>query len=63
MGGMPGKEMGVVKGGRLGMPGMLGGAGAGIVTPVKIGGGGSAKSVVTRKSPLLVEGGPKMAYK
>ncbi len=44
---MPGRDMGVVSGGRLGMPGILGGAGAGIVTPVKIGGGGggSAKSV------------------
>ncbi len=57
--------MGVVKGGRLGMPGIFGGAGAGIVTPVKIGGGSSAKSVEafvgTTKSSFVVEGGPKIA--
>ncbi len=57
--------MGVVKGGRLGMPGIFGGAGAGIVTPVKIGGGSSAKSVEafvgTMKSSFVVEGGPKIA--
>lgn len=29
MGGMPGREMGVVSGGKVGMPGMFGGAGAG----------------------------------
>ena len=34
--------MGVVRGGRLGIPGIVGGAGGGIVTPVKIGGGASA---------------------
>lgn len=45
MGGMPGREMGVVSGGKLGMPGMLGGAGAGMVTPVNMGWGGSAKFV------------------
>lgn len=45
IGGIPGREIGVVNGGKLGMPGILGGAGAGIVVPVKMGGGGSAKSV------------------
>lgn len=42
---MPGREIGVVNGGRLGMPGILGGAGAGIVTPVNIGAGSSAEFV------------------
>lgn len=45
IGGMPGREIGVVRGGRLGMPGILGGAGAGIVVPVNIGGGASARSI------------------
>lgn len=63
MGGMPGKVMGVVRGGKLGMPGMLGGAGAGMVTPVNIGGGSAGGSAAwTMKSSLLdAGGGPKMA--
>lgn len=39
MGGIPGREMGVVRGGKVGIPGMLGGVGAGrsVDEPEKIG--------------------------
>ena len=69
MGGIPGSEMGVVRGGRLGIPGIVGGAGGGMVTPVKIGGEASVAGVTfgsvdgIKSSFGDVGGGPKIACK
>lgn len=67
MGGIPGREIGVVRGGRLGIPGIVGGAGGGMVTPVNIGGEASDGDVTLdsadgiKSSPGVVGGGPKIA--
>ena len=68
MGGIPGKVIGVVKGGRVGIPGIVGGVGAGIVTPVKMGGEGAASngfptSFSSAELISLVGEGPKIAFK
>ena len=68
IGGIPGRVMGVVRGGRVGIPGMVGGVGAGMVTPVKIGGGAAAAAAGSVASVVLgatksasVGTGPNMA--
>ena len=43
MGNLPGSVIGVVKGGRVGIPGIVGGVGAGIVIPVNMGGAAAAE--------------------
>ena len=65
MGGIPGRVIGVVRGGRVGIPGMVGGVGAGIVIPVKMGeaaGVGPAASVALGAIKSTSGGaGPNMA--
>jgi len=68
MGGRPGNEMGVVSEGSVGIPGMLGGVGAGIVTPVKTAASGAgtgaaapAGSAGASEASSAAGGGPNMA--
>lgn len=68
IGGIPGSEMGVVRGGRLGIPGIVGGAGGGIVIPVKIGGGASTDVILNSEDGIKSSsadegGGPNIAWR